>query len=415
MWFRRLTLIVVLSFVPWASTEGAFSFFEEVAGHLTLSYGGPDRAGVWRLVDAARDALLARCAPYPDCPVSDGIDVVEALLSDLNDPHTRLLSAVELALVARRIEGGSAAAFGVVLHAPSNGLGWVVLRTVVGSPAEAAGLTRGDRILRVDGLTPSARPEARPLTWAAAAADAQITALVLRSGAAPFQVDMVASEAPLDPLPRLTLLGDAGWLEIPSLVPQEAVTTAVHALVRAAQGAGVRRLIVDLRDDAGGSQLAAVAVAGAFVPTSIRSFTGPNLDLTFRFTAGTMVVHDQFGRTLERFAPIDAAAFTGEVVVLVNTRTASCAESLALALRDEAEAVTIGEATAGIADGVVTFVPLSGGMGLALTIGQVLDAHFTPIPHRLVPDVGVADDPMRLAAGIDAPLAAALALPWPDQ
>jgi carboxyl-terminal processing protease len=290
----------------------------------------------------------------------------------------------------------------------------VVLRTVVGSNAEAAGLLRGDRILSVDGLTPSADASARHLTWAEAAEDGVIRALVLRAGSPPFTVDVMAGVSALDPLPRLTLFGDHGWLEVPSLVPHEVVTPVVHALVRAAEGAGVTRLIVDLRDDAGGSHLAAVAVAGAFMPVALEVITGPTLDLTLRFEAGTEAVLDAFGRTLERSAPIAAGSFAGELIVLINRRTASCAESLALALQADAGALLIGEATAGMADGVVTFLPLSGGMGLAITIGQVRDARFLPIAKRAVPDVWVVDDPMALAAGIDAPLELARSIAWPE-
>jgi carboxyl-terminal processing protease len=407
---RYASLLVAFLVASAAAAHGATSFFEEVASILTLSYGGAERTIVWTEIARSRATLAERCAGDDACPNEVGIEVVTALLAAFGDPHTRLLTPDAFDRVAERTVGGVAPAFGVMLHAPTDAPGWVILRTLPGGAAEGAGLQRGDRILAVDGVHPPADVAARREVWEEAAADGVLHALVLRAGTAPFTARLQATEVPLDPVPRLTLLGDVAWLEIPSLLPHAVVTPAVHTHVARAAGAGIARLIVDLRDDAGGSQLAAVGIAGAFLPRAEWHFLGPDWAMTLRFEAGVTSVQDEFGRTIERWALGESASYAGEVIVLINARTASCAEALAWALQ-RAGALVIGEPSAGIANAVSTVVPLTNGWGLSLTIGRVVDGQRGDIPAQVIPDVAIADDPEALARGFDAALAFAVTLP----
>ena len=214
--------------------------------------------------------------------------------------------------------------------------------------------------------------------------------------------------------PSLTWLADGvGWLRVPSLLPAEVVVTDVHLLVAVATSVGADGLIVDLRDNLGGTYAAVVAAACAFQPTVGRLFVGPMVGFGLLCDEGLLRLVDPFGQTRVSDTLPVAARWGGELVVLVNAHTLSCAESLAWELQRHAGARVVGEATAGLADTAVQTLPLSNGMRLVLTVATVYDLDGSPVPARVTPDVFVLDDPLRLAEGHDDPLDVALRLPVP--
>ncbi|MBW6456456.1 MAG: PDZ domain-containing protein [Trueperaceae bacterium] len=393
------------------------AIFDEVAQHLRVAYGGAVPAHPSLLLPAARAALDARCARVGDCPQELGLMALEGVLAELGDAHTRLISAEAVARMAREAtDDDEPRVIGVVVRAPVDGLGLVVLDAVPGSAAARAGLARGDRIMAVDGVFLTAAAGERLAVLEAAVARGDLRVTVLRAGAPPREVELVAGPVPGQRPPSLSWVAEGvGWLRIPSLVPAEVVATDVHRLVAAAEAAGAHALIVDLRDDLGGTYDAVVAVAGAFHASAGRLFVGPLVGFGLRCDDGLLRVVDPFGRTLVSDALPDDARWTGAVVVLVNAHTQSSAESLALDLQRHAGARVVGEATAGLANTAVQMVPLSNGMRLVLTVATVYDLDGSPLPPRVTPDVFVPDDPLRLAAGHDDPLETAIDLLAPPR
>ena len=94
-------------------------------------------------------------------------------------------------------------------------------------------------------------------------------------------------------------------------------------------------------------------------------------------------------------------------MVLVNARSASCAEFLALDLQ-RAGATVVGERTAGAADSTTAFVALPFGYGLQVTTALVADLGGVGVARAVVPDVIVVDAAMALTEGRDPVLEAAL-------
>jgi len=390
----------------------ALVIFDEVAEHLRVAYGGTAPVHPSLVLPAARAALDARCARVADCPQEFGILALEGVLAELDDAHTRLVGGEVDERVAREAAAGDEPrVIGVVVRAPEDGLGLVVLDAVPGSAAARAGLVRGDRIMAVDGVYLTAAVGERLAVLEAAVASGHLRLTVLRAGAQPLEVELVAGPVPGGRPPSLAWVAEGvGWLRIPSLVPAEVVATDVHRLVAEATSAGAHALIVDLRDDLGGTYDAVVAVAGAFQASAGRLFVGPMVGFGLRYDDGVLRVLDPFGRTHVTDRLPEAARWTGGLVVLVNAHTQSCAESLALDLQRHAGARVVGEATAGLANTAVQMVPLSNGMRLVLTVATVYDLDGSPLPAWVTPDVFVLDDPLRLAEGYDDPLEAALQL-----
>jgi carboxyl-terminal processing protease len=402
----------VLSAAVAQPVSPALVIFDEVAELLRIAYGGTAPLHPRELLPAARAALIERCAGRPDCPNEAGVAALEGVLVEVGDAHTRLVSATDAARLTSEVaDGGGPRVIGVIVRAPLDGLGLVVLEAVPGSAAAHAGLERGDRIMAVDGVFLPGAVGERLAVLEAAVARGRLRVTVLRAGAPPFDADLVAGPVPRARPPSLTWVAEGvGWLRIPSLLPAEVVVATVHRLVSEAGSAGARALIIDLRDNLGGSYDAVVAVAGAFEASVGRIFVGPMVGFGVRCDGGLLRVVDPLGRTQVSEALPLVARWTGELVVLVNAQTLSCAESLASELQRRADAHVVGEATAGLANTAVQMLPLSNGMRLVLTVATVYDLDGGPLPARVMPDLLVLDDPLRLAEGHDDPLEAALDL-----
>lgn len=155
----------------------------------------------------------------------------------------------------------------------------------------------------------------------------------------------------------------------------------------AAMGQPVRSAIIDLRGNAGGSFIAGVRTAEYFLPGGIIvTAHGPHDDATKVYASAT-----------------GTAASDVQLVVLVDADTASAAEVLAIALRDNRRAKLIGTATfgKGSIQNVIKFStaeevdPKTGNVtpraGIRLTLARLTGPSGAPISAGVVPDEIIPD------------------------
>jgi carboxyl-terminal processing protease len=382
--------------------------FDEAAYHLAF-YAGPAETPPRELLPAARAELEARCARPAGCTVGDAVDALADVIAELDDGHTALIPEDAFQRLRLQLGGGAETdSFGVVVAAPANGLGLVVTDVVPGSPGEAAGLARGDRVLALDGAFLPAGRRARLQDWSEAEQRGRVEALQLRAGAAPRRIELRAAPLRVDRVPSLDLLpGDVAWLRIPSFL-LAGVAQRVHDLVRRAEAAGATGLVVDVRDNPGGFLLECLASAGAFADAFAYRVQASVLPQTLRWEDGVLAVVDLADRAFPQSVLEDRVRWRGPTVVLVNAGSASCAEHMAYALQRYGDVPVIGETTAGVLDSATNFVALSNGMGLAVSVARIADGDGTVLPRAVSPDRALADDLMALASGRDALLAAAV-------
>jgi carboxyl-terminal processing protease len=169
----------------------------------------------------------------------------------------------------------------------------------------------------------------------------------------------------------------------------QGTTQLLHETIRRLETAGVGAFVLDLRDNTGGLLDQAIAAASLFLEDgtlgSLQSVHAPS---------GQIFVLDQVG---------DKTALP--VVVLVNGSTASAAEIVAAALKDNRRAIVVGDATYGKAL-VQSIEPLPTGAALKITTARYLTPDGIDISGGgVTPDVPAVDDP---ATQEDETLAAAL-------
>lgn len=158
-------------------------------------------------------------------------------------------------------------------------------------------------------------------------------------------------------VPAALMLDTAtGYIRITTFSGEKVASDLRRAIERL-ESQGMKRLLLDLRQNGGGSVDEASAVAGEFLPTGTVVYTSEGRRTT---AADTGRVKRSFWRS-ERAYPL---------VVMIDDGTASAAELVAGALQDHDRAVIIGQPSFGKSLMMRGF-PLSDGSVLVLVIGQV--------------------------------------------
>jgi carboxyl-terminal processing protease len=239
--------------------------------------------------------------------------------------------------------------------------GLLVQDVFQGSPAEKAGLARGDTIVEVGSTSLANRSVDFSASLIKGRAGTKVTLTVLRGKSrriisvrrADIVVPVAASRVLDYHGTRL------GYVELTSFTAGSGAQ--VRDQVAQVLHQGARGLVLDLRENGGGLLNEAVNVASVFIPD------------------GTIVSTD--GRAQPRqvyMAKGNAIAPKLPTVVLVDAGTASAAEIVTGALQDRGRAKVVGTHTYG--KGVFQEIePLSNGGALDFTVGE----YFTPSGRNL--------------------------------
>jgi carboxyl-terminal processing protease len=147
-----------------------------------------------------------------------------------------------------------------------------------------------------------------------------------------------------------------GYIRISSFM-NEKVADDLHDDLGRLEGKGMQRLIIDLRDNGGGSVAEAAHVAGEFLPKGTIVYTAEGRKAA---ETDTGRVSRSFWRK-ERKYPI---------VLLVNSGTASASELVAGALQDHDRALIVGHTTFGKSLLMRGF-PMADGSLIELVVGHV--------------------------------------------
>jgi len=223
-----------------------------------------------------------------------------------------------------------------------------VIAPMKGSPADQAGLKAGDIIEYID--TKATRDislyDAKQLLNGPAGSEIKLR--VLRANSSPLTITVKRGSARTAAAESRMEAGRVGILRINTLADGEAAEARTRLQDLVKQGA--QKIVIDLRDTAGGSLPEAVAVANLFVKDGVIAQT-----------------IGREGKALKTFtADPKATIFSGPVVALINTGTAGAAEVVASALLDRNRGQIVGEKSFGAGTEQQLF-SLRGGDGLLLT------------------------------------------------
>jgi carboxyl-terminal processing protease len=238
------------------------------------------------------------------------------------------------------------------------------MSTIPGSPAAKAGIERGDFIEKVDG-----QPTQKMAIWqvrSALDATKPLRLQILRGGQTKRD-EFTLQRAQFHPL-ALTQqqLGGIAYIKIPYF--EKGISLQLRSALDAIRKNGTRKLIIDVRNNAGGDVDEAIASADELLSSGlITSLEGRKVNA-------------------RKWQADRATAFDGDVEVLTDASTASGGEIFAAAIKGNGRGKTVGVTTYGKAI-VQQFIPLTSGGGVFMTIG-----HFTTPELKAIKDGGVKPD-----------------------
>ena len=305
---------------------------------------------------------------------------IRGLLGNL-DPHSDFLDRQDYSDM-EDLTSGEFNGIGIDVGQDDGGA-IVVVAPIDGSPAARAGIRAGDQLLQVNGtsLDGLSLDQAGELLRGKPGSTVTLTLLPVDADK-PQTVKLTREKIHVASARGELLQKGYGYLRISDFGddPAGAVSTSLKALTKK-NGAPLSGLVMDLRNNPGGLLDAAVAVSDDFLDG------GVIVSSKGRAPGANMLIHAQPGDLLDG-APL---------VVLVNEGTASAAEVVAGALKDDHRALIVGEQTFGKGS-VQTIIPLPEGEAIKLTTAL----YYTPSGHSIqaegiMPDVVVG--PLKLAEG----------------
>ncbi len=344
----------------------------------------------WQKVQRVFDEIRAR---YPGRIDEDALAnrAIQAMLQGL-DQHSMLLDENANRALRQDIRG-TYVGLGVEVAMEHDAL--TIRSSLEDTPAHQAGLRVGDRITTLDGVSVAGLTLEQALRLAQGDVDSYLSLTVLRTGEnAPRTVKVKRTLVPRTSVRERRLEGDVAYLRIERF-QQSTPQLVMRALKRLEEAAApeIAGVVLDLRDNPGGSVRSAVAVASAFLPDDalVVSMDGPSIGADARMFArsnGTRqgTANDSSGNVL-------AFARTVPMVVLVDESSASAAEILAGALQDHGRAVLVGVRTYGKGS-VQSVVSLGDGTALKLTVASYLTPSGRAIQGKgIEPNVRVEANP----------------------
>ncbi len=284
-------------------------------------------------------------------PEEQAYGAIEGMLETLGDEgHTRFLSPEE---TEQSRQGLSSTYVGVGIKLDNKDGEVVVTSPIDGSPAEEAGIESGDVLVTVDGRSVQGENIKEIGDKVRGPEGSEVELTMLREGE---ERDFTIERAELE-------VSAASW----SLIPDTDVAhlrlasfseNSAEKLAEAtaeARLAGAERFVLDLRDNTGGLVGQARDVAAQFLPAGSSIFIRKDAD----------------GEEEVSYVPDDNEPLDAPLVVLVNEGSASSAEIVAGALRDNERALVVGETTFGTGT-VLDEYTLSDGSAILLGVAEWL-------------------------------------------
>ncbi|GAB4126850.1 MAG: S41 family peptidase [Roseiflexaceae bacterium] len=220
----------------------------------------------------------------------------------------------------------------------------IIVEPIENSPAEAAGLLSGDRILKIGdrdvrGLSID---ELRPLVRGPRGT--QVTFTIQRDGRTEsFEVTVTREEIDIPSVTWRMLPDQTAHIQIIQF--SATASSGVRQAISEARTQGAQSIVLDLRNNSGGLVDQLVAVASEFLPK------GTTL----------LIERDREGKEVPYTAREGGTALDLPMIVLVNNNSASAAEILAGALGEAGRAKVVGVPTFGTATVLRTFRLDNGG------------------------------------------------------
>ena len=240
-----------------------------------------------------------------------------------------------------------------------------IISVIPGGPADKAGLTSGDIIETVEGLSTHDLSLAAVKNHLVGEPGSRLELTIIRTRKIEPQKITVVRDVVSLPAVTETMTADNTGV-IKALVLSKGKAADVAAKIKSLQSKGAKRLVLDLRYDSEGDEEEGVAVANLFVGKgTIGSLQGQKVDKV-TYTADPQ----------KKITDLPVA-------VLVNRGTAGAAELVAAAIQDNARGEVVGDKTFGEGS-VQKLIEVPDGSALILSVAKYYTSN-----GKIIQDTGV--------------------------
>lgn len=308
---------------------------------------------------------------YVDQPVDDVAlmrGAIDGMMQALGDQHSSYMDPEDYKQANESLEG-SYEGIGAYVDTTTDYL--TVTSPIPGSPAEAAGLLPGDKIIAIDGedMTGIDAELARRKVLGPAGSTVVLT-IWRESADAPFDVSITRARITIDSATGEMLEGDIAYFQVTTFGSN--TMPELEAALDELMPQNPKAIILDLRNNGGG-----------YLETSV--------DVTSQFLSEGVVLYEQYGdgrRTTYEVEPGGMATDPGiPMIVLINEGSASASEIVAGALQDSGRAKLLGAVSYGKGS-VQNWIPLSGENGaVRITIAKWLTPN-----ENTIHEIGLTPD-----------------------
>lgn len=279
---------------------------------------------------------------------------IDGMLKTL-DPHSSFMDPRTYAQLRERQEGRYHG-LGISIVVVDGDI--TVMQLFEGSPAYRKGLRRGDVIARINGESAKGWTSDRAVRELRGEKGTTVKISIRRTG----YEGLIDLEVERDEINISTVRGafmideERGYIRLGDF--SETSNRELGEALQKLRTQGMKRLVLDLRDNPGGPLDQAIRVANRFLTRGQMVV----------YTRGRVPNSDQDYRATEASDYVDLP-----LVILVNRNSASASEIVAGAIQDHDRGLIVGERTFGKAL-VQSVYRISSGAGLALTTGR----YYTP-------------------------------------
>ncbi|MGI8554628.1 MAG: S41 family peptidase [Dehalococcoidia bacterium] len=300
---------------------------------------------------------------------------IDGLIKAVGDPHMGYLSQASF-LSETDDTSGSFSGIGATVQDKN---GQLVLSPIPNTPAAKGGIKPDDTLLTVDGAPAKGWTTLQAVQKIRGPRGSSVKIGIKHSGGQQEDLSIVRDTINLDSVhsedlhdPSGKPVNDVGYIRIDQFTlrtPKE-----LQDKLNSFQGKNYKGLVIDLRNNPGGVVDSVISVVGDFV----------NHD-------PALIVQSKDGKE-QTIRPTNAGIVTQmPLAILVNHNSASAAEIMSGALRDDHRAKIFGETTFGKGTENI-FMPLKSDQGgISITVGRWLTPSHTSIEGTgLKPDIAVA-------------------------
>ncbi len=324
--------------------------------NVGLLYGKPDKSVIDKKTESKLDTLQAIIEQeylndYTQEDLRDGL--YKGLMEGLDDPYSVYYTEEEYQELSEDSEGVFEG-IGAYLSQDPDTRVVTVTRPIPDSPAEKAGIKAGDILVEVDHENVEGDDLSVTVAKIRGPSGTKVNIGVRRQNRDGIvRFDIVRAKVESMTVDSKMLDNSIGYIQISEFddVTSAQFKKAFNALEREE----MRGLIIDLRDNPGGSVKTCVEIADEILPEGLIVYTEEKDGEGDKYTSSGENFYD------------------GPLVVLVNGNSASAAEILTGAIKDHEQGTILGTTTYG--KGIVQqIIPLGDGTGVKVTIAS----YFTP-------------------------------------